>query len=93
MKERTGARIYGQSVGRFSISVGQCATVFQAKICGILAFAYEIQTNVTSEKYVFFSDKQATLKALRTAKYLAGILWDRVQGYCWPSYRFMKGKL
>jgi len=54
MKELTGAGAYGQSVGRFSISVGQCATVFQAKMCGILACAYEIQVNVGPEKYAFF---------------------------------------
>jgi len=37
-RERTGAGVYGQSVGRrLSFSLGRYATVFQAKICAILA--------------------------------------------------------
>ena len=44
MKEGTGARVYGQPVGRrLIISLGRYATVFQAEIYAILACAYEIQ--------------------------------------------------
>ena len=61
MKEGYGAGVYGQSVGRrLSISLGRCATVFQAEIYVILACAYEIQMNVRPEKYVSIcSDSQA----------------------------------
>jgi hypothetical protein len=38
---------------RLSISLGKYATVFQAEIYAVLAYAYEIQTNVRSGKYVF----------------------------------------
>ena len=65
MRERTGAGVYGQSVRRFSFSLGRYATVFQAKIYAILACVYEIQFQNRSEKYVSIcSDGQAALKAL-----------------------------
>jgi len=70
MDHRTGARVYGQPVGRrLSISLGKHATVFQAEAYAILASVYEIQTQDMLEKYVsIFSDSQAALKTLQAAK-------------------------
>jgi len=52
-KEGAGVGVYGQSAGiKLSISLGKCATVFQAEICVILACAFEFQTKVRPEKYV-----------------------------------------
>jgi len=51
--EGIGAAVYGQSLGRrHSISLGKHATVFQAEVYAILACVYEIQMNVSLEKYV-----------------------------------------
>jgi hypothetical protein len=45
LRDRTGAGVYGQSVGRrFSLPLGRYATIFQAEIYAILACAYEIQS-------------------------------------------------
>ena len=53
MRERTGAGVYGQSIGqRLSFSLGRYAMVFQAEIYAILACAYEIQSQNRLEKYV-----------------------------------------
>jgi len=62
--------IFMQNVQRrLSISLGKYATVFQAEIYAVLACAYEIQTNVTSGKYVSIcSDSQVALKALQATK-------------------------
>jgi len=70
MRGRTGAGVYGQSVGkRLSFSLGKYATVFQAEIYAILACVYEIQFQNRSEKYVSIcSDSQAALKALQAAR-------------------------
>jgi hypothetical protein len=70
MKERTGAGVYGQSVGRrLSFCLGRYATVFQAEIFAILACVYEIQFQNSPEKYVSIcSDSQATLKALQAVR-------------------------
>jgi ribonuclease HI len=67
---RTGAGVYGQSMGRrLSISLGKYVTVFQAKICAILACVYEVQSIARSEKYISIcSDSQATLEALPAVK-------------------------
>jgi len=67
---RTGAGVYGQSVGRrLSFSLGRHATVFQAEIYAILACVYEIQLQNRSEKYVSTcSDSQAALKALKAVR-------------------------
>jgi len=47
MKEGIGAGVCGQYVGRrHSIYVGRYATVFQAEIYAILAYAHEIQFQV-----------------------------------------------
>jgi ribonuclease HI len=64
------ARVYGQSLGRMlSTSLRKYVTVFQAKIYAILACVYEIQNNVTSEKYIrICSDSQTALKALQAVK-------------------------
>jgi hypothetical protein len=44
VKERTGAGVYGQTLGRrLSISLGKHATVFQAEVYAILVCVYEIQ--------------------------------------------------
>jgi hypothetical protein len=52
-----GTTVYGQSLGRrHSISLGIYVRVFQAKIYAILTRVYEIETNVTSEKYSIFSN-------------------------------------
>jgi hypothetical protein len=65
-----GARVCGQSVGRrLGISLGKCATVFLAKICATLAYAYEIQMNARPEKYVSIcSESQAGLKNFQIFK-------------------------
>jgi hypothetical protein len=62
--------VYGQSLGRRrSISLGRYSTIFQAEIYAILACAYEIQTNVRSEKYISICcDSQSALKALQAPK-------------------------
>jgi ribonuclease HI len=75
-KEGTRAKVYGQSVGRrLSVSLGKCATVFQAEIYAILACAYEIQTNDRPKKCVnICSDSQAALKALRAAKTMSPLV-------------------
>jgi hypothetical protein len=67
---RTGAGVYGQSVGRrLSFSLGRHATVFQAEIYAILACVYEIQLQNRSEKYVSTcSNSQAALKALKAVR-------------------------
>ena len=71
-KKLGGARagVYGQSLGRrLSISIGKYATVFQAEICTIMAYAYEIKMNASPEKHVCTcSDSQAALKAFQAAK-------------------------
>ena len=47
----TWAAVYGHSSGRrHSISLGKYTTVFQAKICAILACAHEIKMNVRPGK-------------------------------------------
>jgi ribonuclease HI len=65
-----GAGVYEQSLDkRLNISLGRYATVFQAKLHATLACAYEIKTNVRSQKYMSIcSDSQAALKALQAAK-------------------------
>jgi hypothetical protein len=70
MMEGTGARAYGQSLGRRpSISVGKHATVSQAEVYSILECFNEIQLNLRPEKYVsIYSDNMAALKALQAAK-------------------------
>jgi hypothetical protein len=67
VRERTGAGVYGQSVGRrLSFSLGRYATVFQAEIYAILACVYEIQFQNRPEQYVnICSDSQVALKALK----------------------------
>ena len=42
--------------------------VFQAEVHAILACVYESETQDRPEKYVFFSDSQAALKAIQAAK-------------------------
>jgi ribonuclease HI len=66
----SGAGVYGQSLGRrLSISPGKYVTVFQAKIYAVLACIFEIQNNVTSEKYIsIYSDSQAALRSLQAVK-------------------------
>jgi ribonuclease HI len=68
--EGTGAGVYGQSVNRrLSIRLGKYATVFQAEVYAILAYAHETEAQDRSEKYVSIcSDSQAALKALQAAK-------------------------
>jgi hypothetical protein len=69
MKEVMGAAVYGQSVGRFSISLERCVTVFEAEIYAILACAYEIQLYGKPENYVGIrSDSHVALKALQAAR-------------------------
>jgi hypothetical protein len=72
MKEGTGARVYGQSVGRRLIfSLGRYATVFQAEIYSyaILACVHEIPFQNRPEKYASIcSDSQAALKALQAVR-------------------------
>jgi hypothetical protein len=52
--ERTGAGVYGQSVGRrLSISLGKHATVFQAEVYAILACVHETATQDRPEKCYF----------------------------------------
>ena len=70
MRERTGAGVYGQSVGRrLSFSLGRYVTVFQTEIYAILACVHEIQFQNRPEKYVSTcSDSQAALKALQTVR-------------------------
>jgi len=70
MREGTGAGVYGQSVGRrLSLSLGRCATVFQAEIYAILACVYEIQLQNRPEKYgSICPDSQAALKALHAVR-------------------------
>ena len=49
--QRTGAVVYGQSVGRrLSISLGKHYTVFQAEVHAILACVYENETQDRPEK-------------------------------------------
>jgi hypothetical protein len=51
--EGTGARVYGQSLGRrLSISLGKHATVSQDEAQAILECVNEIQLNVRPQKYV-----------------------------------------
>jgi len=51
-----------------SISLGKHATIFQAEVYAILACVYEIQVNVSPEKYISIcSDSHAALKALQAA--------------------------
>jgi hypothetical protein len=61
---------YGKSVnGRLSTPLGKHATVFQAEVYAILAYAHEIETQDRPEKYVSIcSDSQAALKVLPAAK-------------------------
>ena len=68
MKEGTGARVYGHSVGRrLSFSLGRYATLFQAEIYAILACAHAIQFQGRPEKHVSISSgSQVALKALQT---------------------------
>jgi len=62
MRKRTGAGVYGQSIGR-SLSF------FQTEIYAILACVYEIQSQNRREKYVSIcSDSQAALKALKAVR-------------------------
>jgi hypothetical protein len=70
MKEGTGAGVYEQSVGRrLSFSLGRYATVFQAEICAILAYVYEIQLQNTVEKYTIIGcDSETALKALQAVR-------------------------
>ena len=70
MKEGTGARVYGQSVGRrLSFSLGRHATVFQFAIYAILACVHEIQYQNRPEKCKSIcSDSQAALKALEAVR-------------------------
>jgi len=47
----TWAGVWGKSLGRrHSISLGKYTTVFQAKICAILACAHEIEMNARPGK-------------------------------------------
>ena len=66
---KTWAGVYGQSSRRrHSISLGKCTTVFQAKICAILACAHEIKKNARPGKQVnICSESQVPLKALQAA--------------------------
>jgi ribonuclease HI len=68
--EGTGVGVYGQSVNRkLSIPLGKHATVFQAKVYGILDCTEETATQDHPEKYVnICSVSQAALKALQAAK-------------------------
>ena len=68
--EGTGARIYGQFVGRrLSVSLGMHATFFQADEYEILACVHETDTQNRPQKFVSIcSDNQAALKALQAAK-------------------------
>ena len=70
MRDRTGAGVYGQSVGRrLSLLLGRYATIFQAEIYAILACAYEIQSQNRLEKHVSIcSDSLAALKALKAVR-------------------------
>jgi hypothetical protein len=53
---------------RHSISLGKHVTVFQAEVYVILACVYEIQINVSPEKYATIcSDSHAALQALQAA--------------------------
>ena len=76
MKEGTGARVYGQSVGRrLNFSLGRYATVFQAEIYAILACVYEIQFQSRPEKYVSIcSDSQVALKALQAVRTMSQLV-------------------
>ena len=68
--EGTAVGVYGQSVNRkLSIPLGKHATVFQAKVYGILDCTEETATQDHPEKYVnICSVSQAALKALQAAK-------------------------
>jgi hypothetical protein len=61
------AGVYGRSIRRkLSFSLGKYATVFQAEVFAILAYACDIQVHGIPEKHVSIcSDSQAALKALR----------------------------
>jgi ribonuclease HI len=62
---------------RLSISLGKYVTVFHTEIYAILACVYEIQTNVTSEKYISIcDDSQAVMKALQAAKTTSPLVWQ-----------------
>jgi hypothetical protein len=65
-----GVGVYGQSSGRrLSICIGKYATVFQAEIYAIKAYAYEMQKNASPEKHVsIYSDSLAALSVLQAAK-------------------------
>jgi hypothetical protein len=60
---------------RLSICLGKYAAVFQAEALTILACVYEIQMNDRQEKYInIYSDNQATLRALQTAKAISPLV-------------------
>ena len=67
MRDGIGAGVCGQSAGRMlSFSLGRYATVFQAELCAILAYTYEIQSQNRPEKYVSIcSDSLPSLKAIK----------------------------
>jgi hypothetical protein len=82
-QREAGIVVYRSSLdGRLTISLGRYITVFQAKTYVIFACVYEIQINVTLEKYVSIcSDSQAALKALQSANTASPLvcpttLWD-----------------
>jgi hypothetical protein len=53
---------------RLSISLGKYATLFQAEIFPVLAYAHEMQMHARSEKYVSIGcGSQVALKTLQAA--------------------------
>jgi len=79
MMKGTGARVYGQSLGRrLNISLGKHATVSQAEVYATLECVNEIQMNVRPEKYVSICpDSQVALKALQAAKTMSPLVQQR----------------
>ena len=68
--EGTMAGVCWQSVGRrVRITLGKYTTIFQAEVYAVLAFVYEIQTQIRPEKYVSICyNSWAALKVLRASK-------------------------
>ena len=64
------AGVCWQSVGRrVRITLGKYTTIFQAEVYAVLAFVYEIQTQIRPEKYVSICyNSWAALKVLRASK-------------------------
>jgi len=88
---------------RLSISLGSYATILQAEIYAIMAYANEIQLHGRPEKRVSIcSDSQAALKALKAARTMSPVMqqcqkasndistWHAVGLYWLPAHAWVQ---